>query len=78
MMPNYERKGDYYVNPGLSKKKDEFNYKKGTKRSSFLWNQSINIICPIEENVFMMPNNKKKGDCYMNTSLSQLKEELQF
>ena len=44
----------------------------------FLWNQSINIINPNEENVLMMPNLEMKRDYYMNLCLSQLKDVLQF
>ena len=53
-----------------------FDSKKWWEVKFFLWNQSINIINPKEENVFMMPNHEKKGDYYVNPCLSQLKYEL--
>ena len=36
-----------------------FDSKKWLKEKLFLWNQSINVIYPIEENEFMVPNNEK-------------------
>ena len=33
MVPNHEKKGDYYVNPCFSKSTNEINSKNGTKRS---------------------------------------------
>ena len=42
----------------------------------FLINQSVNIIYPIEENVFMVPSHEIKGDYFVNPCLSQLKNEL--
>ena len=70
MMLNHGKKGDYMsinVYP-----------LKMAIREAFVRNQSINIINPNEENVFMMPNHEKKGDYYVNPCLSQLKVELQF
>ena len=49
--------------------------KNGRKRSFFLWNQKINIIPPIVENVFMVPNVEKKGDYYANPWLSKSMNE---
>ena len=51
---------------------------KMVERDFFTWNQSTNIIYPIKENVFMMPNHQKKGDYYVNPCWSQLKVKLQF
>ena len=31
-----------------------------------------------EENVFMVPNHEKKGDCYVNLCLSQLNDGVRF
>ena len=42
-------------------------------REVFLMKPSINIINPNEKNVLMMPNHEKKGDCYVNPCLSQVK-----
>ena len=42
----------------------------------FLWNQSFNIIYPNEENVIMVPNHEKKGDCYVIPCLSESMNEL--
>ena len=36
---------------------------------------NFNIIYPNEENVFTVPNHKKKGDCYVNPCLSQSTNE---
>ena len=44
----------------------------------FLGNQSINVIYPDEENEFMVPNQEKKEDYYVNPCLSQLKDEFQL
>ena len=38
-----------------------FNSKQWWKEKLFLWNKSINVICPNEENEFMVPNHEKKG-----------------
>ena len=42
------------------------------KKKLFLQNQSTNIVHLSNENMFMMPNNKKKGDYYKNPCLSHL------
>ena len=43
---------------------------------NFLQNQGMNIVYPNEEIVFMVPNNKKKGDYNKNPCLSYLMDEL--
>ena len=53
-----------------------FNSKKGWKDKLFLWIQGINVIYPNEENEFMVPNHKNKGDYYVNLWLSLLTNEL--
>ena len=55
-----------------------FNSKIGNKRSFSFQTKASNIINPNVENVFMTPNHEKKGDYYVNPSLSQLKYEPQF
>ena len=55
-----------------------FNSKIGNKRSFSFQTKASNIINPKVENVFMTPNHEKKGDYYVNPSLSQLKYEPQF
>ena len=77
ILPYHEKLRDYYVNPCLSKLKNVLQFKKWSYEKFFLWNQSINIFNPNEENVFMVPN-QKKGDYYLKIGLSQLKDELQF
>ena len=42
-------------------------------RDVFFQNQRLNIIYPNEENVFVVPNNKKKRDYYVNPCLSNWK-----
>ena len=53
-----------------------FDSKKMVKGKAFLMNQSINVIYPKEDNVFMVPNHEWKGDYYMYRRLSQLKDKL--
>ena len=48
------------------------------EREVFPMKQSVNIIYPNKENVLMVPNHEKNEDYYVNPSLSQLKDELQF
>ena len=72
MMPNYEKRGDYYVNPCLS----HFNTKKWWKEKLVIQSQSINVTYPNEVNDFIMPNHEKKGGYYMNLCLSQLTNEV--
>ena len=40
------------------------------EREVILTKKSINIIYPKELNVFMVPNHENKGDCYVNSCLS--------
>ena len=56
MIPNHEKKRDYYVNQCLSQLKYELEFSKWQEEEFLLRNQGINIIYPNEENVFMMPN----------------------
>ena len=53
-----------------------FNAKKFWKEKFFMWNQSINVICPNDENKFRVPNREKKGDYYVNPCLFQLINKL--
>ena len=69
-------KGDYYVNPCLPHLIDELWFKKWWEVKFFLWNQSINIIYPNKENMFMVPNHEKKRYYYVNPYLSQSTNEL--
>ena len=46
------------------------------EKQVFHMNQSIEIVYPNKENMFMVPNHEKKGDYYVNPCLSQLKGEL--
>ena len=52
--------------------------KKRWEEKLFLWNQSINVIYPNEENEFMIHNHAKKGDYYVNLCLSKLTNEFWF
>ena len=78
MLPNQEKKADNYMNCCLSQLKDELPFLKWYKKKFFLWNESINIIYPNEENMVMVPNHEKNGDYYVNPCLSQSKDKLQF
>ena len=71
MVLNHEKKGDYPVNPGISPLKDELQFQKWQNEKFFSQNQSINVLYPIEENVFMVPNHENKGDYYVNPCLSK-------
>ena len=71
MVPNNEKKGDYYVNPCLPNWKMNFNYKT-VERKVFFWNQRLDIIYPNEEKVFMVSNREKKVDYYVNLCLPNL------
>ena len=50
----------------------DFDFKKWLEEKLFLRNQRINVIYLNEENEFIVPNHKKKGDCFKNPYLSQL------
>ena len=78
IVPNHEKKADYYVNPYLLKLKDELQFRKWQKNQFFLSNQSIKIVYHNKKNVFMVPNHEKKVDYNVNPCLSQWKDELQF
>ena len=49
---------------------------KWQKEKLFLANQSIKTMYPNVENVFIVPNHKKNGDCYECLRLSYLMDEL--
>ena len=73
MVPNHEKKRDYYVFIQIDKR--TLILKNGQKKR-FLMNQSNNVIYPKEENEFMIHNHEKKRDYYMNPCLSKLTNEL--
>ena len=52
------------------------NSKKWWKKKLFLWNQSINVIYPKEENKFVVPNHENKRDYYVNPCLFKLTNEI--
>ena len=74
MVPNYEMKGDYYVNSSLSQLRKEVEFQKLVEREAFLTKPKIQCHSN-EENEFMVLNNEKK-DCYVNLCLSQMTNEL--
>ena len=78
MVPNHEKNGDYYKNPHLPHCQMNFTCKENGVKKSFLNKQSINVICPNEENKFMVPNQENKRDYFVNPCLSQLTNELSF
>ena len=55
-----------------------FDSKKWWDEKFFLWNQSINVINPNEENEFMVTNHEENRDYYLNPYLSQFTNELYF
>ena len=48
----------------------------GGKKKLFTRNQSVNVMYPNKDNVFMVPNHKKSGDYYKNPCWSHLMKEL--
>ena len=76
MMPNHEKNGYNYENPCLSLLVDELCPKENGKKMLFLINQSINIMYPIAENMFIIPNHKKNGYNFGNSCSSPLAYEL--
>ena len=61
MVPNLEKKGIIMWIHVCPNQKTNINSKNGKKKFS-LWYQSINIVYPNGENVFLVPNHKKKGE----------------
>ena len=53
-----------------------FNSKKRWKEKLFLWNQSINVIDPNDQNEFMVLNHERRGDYYVILSTSSLINKL--
>ena len=54
-----------------------FNYKEKVKRKAFIAKPKHQNRVPKEENVIVVPNNKKKSrDYYENPSLSYIMDEL--
>ena len=53
----------------------KFDSKEWWEVKFFLRNQSINIIYPNVENVFVVPNQQKKGDYRVNLCYSQFTDE---
>ena len=51
---------------------------KMVEREFFLMKPKHQYHLPNKEEMFMVPNHKKKGDNYLNPCLSQLRDELQF
>ena len=66
------------LHPCLSLLTDKLWFQKNSEKKLFLWNQSINVIYPNEENVFMVPNREIKRDYYIHPCLSQLTDEFWF
>ena len=61
-----------YENPSLS----HLTKGKWWKEKFFLPCQSIDIVYPNEENVFMAPNREKKEDCHKNSCLFEWTNKL--
>ena len=70
MVPNHEKKGDYYVNMCLSQSINEFFLKK-VGRDVFHKKQKHQCHLPSKENEFMVPNHEKKENYYINSCLPQ-------
>ena len=70
IMPNHEKKIDKYMHPFVTIDGITLIPRKGGKKKLFLLSQSINVIYPNEDNVFMVPNHEKKKEEYMHPCLS--------
>ena len=53
-----------------------FDLWKMVEENLFLQKQSMNIMCPSEENVVLKPNHKENGDYHENPCLSHLWDKL--
>ena len=63
LVPNHKKNRDYYNNPHLIHLMDElWLLGKLREKEHLMQNQSINIVYPKRENVFMIPNHEKKRD----------------
>ena len=76
MVPNHEKNKDNYESMFFLFEKWTLTIKNGGMGKLFLFNQSIKVIYPNEDNEFMVPNHEDKGDYYVNPCLSQLKNGL--
>ena len=74
VVPNNERKGDYYVNLCYTIEKRTLILKM-VEKDVFFCKQSLDIIYPNEENAFTMTNHERKGDYFVNPCLSKLTNE---
>ena len=76
MVPNNEKKGDYYVNLYLFELKDELWFSKMVGSKVFFMKLKHQFIYPNEVKDFMVPNYEKSRDYYVNPCLSQMTDEL--
>ena len=70
MVPNHEKKGDYYENPCLSYWRQTFIIRKMVERKAFKGNQYVDAIYRNTGNEFMALNFEKKGHYNVNPCLS--------
>ena len=63
MVPNHKKNKDYYANPFLSYLMDKLWFSgKMAEEMLLVWNQSIDIMYPNDENMFMVLNHKRSCD----------------
>ena len=75
IVPNHEKKGNYYVNLCFVLIDRWTLILKVIERKDFLWNQSITIIYPNKENVFIGAQSWQKLDYYVNLCLTKSMDE---
>ena len=71
MVPNHEKKEDYYVNMCLSQLIDELRFYKMVGNEVFPMKPKHPFIYPNKENEFIIPHLEKKKDYYVNLCLSK-------
>ena len=60
MVPNHEKKGDYYVNLYLSQLTNKLSLYKMMEREAFLMQPKHQSHLPNKENEFLVPNHEEK------------------
>ena len=74
-VPNHEKKKEIILWIHAYPIQKQTLILKMVERNVFFWSQNLIIIYPNEENAFMAPNHKKKGDYIMNPCLSKSANE---